>query len=420
MFSINRRRVLAALAVGLVHSVRVLNAQSASDPQLDSLIRVALANNPRISIAQERAVAARARVRPAGTLPDPMAAAGLVNFPVSQARYDDMTMNALELRQTVPYPGKLSLQKRAAASEARAAELMVDVVKRELVRDVRLAYYDLAALDGAIRITNERRTLLGNIVEAAKARYVVSALDQGSVVKAQLETALAAREIAELRAQREAALATLNVLLDRSAAASVDAPPLPAAVGSLPPLAALLDAAASRNAELRAHEPMIAAQTFNVDLARKAARPDFDIALQYGQRPSRPDMISLMVGVPLPLHRNARQNEGIAEATARLRALHAEHDSLTASLRGEVARLYSEVRGLNAQIDVLSQGALSDARAVVSAAIASFQAGRIDLLGVISTQSAVFEIQSTWQRALADRASRLVELEALTGQELMP
>lgn len=420
MFSSNRRRFIAATAILLVRSVHALNAQQTSVSQPDSLIRLALTNNPRIAAAQQRANAARARIRPAGTFPDPTAAIGVMNFPITRPGYDDMTMNALELRQTVPYPGKLSLLRRAAESEARSAELMIDVAKRELRRDVSLAYYNLAFLNAAIRIADERRTLLEHIVEAAKARYVASAIDQGSVVKAHLETSLAARRGAELRGQREAALAVLNVLLNRAGDTKVDSPRLPVDRQPLPALSALLDAATRRNGELLAHEPMITAQALNVDVARRATRPDFEISLQYGQRPSRPDMVSLMVGVPLPLHRNARQNEGVAEATARLHELHAEHDSLTAALRGNVVRLYSEIRGLDAQIKLLSQSALPDARAIVASAIASFQSGRADLLSVISTQSAVFETQETLQRALADRASRLAELEALIGQELVP
>ena len=418
MFNKTWRRVFATALLALICTMRVLEAQTPVDTRLDSLVAVAQANSPRLTLAVQRAAAARARVKPAGTAPDPMMGVGIMNKPVAQSRYDDMTMHVAELRQSVPYPGKLALRRHAAELDAEASDLMVDVVKREIARDVKSACYNLAYLDTALAITRKRQLLTSSIVEAAKARYVSTNADQATVVKAQLEASGVARTLAALTAERASALMELNALLRRPLDATLVTAPAPTVV-ELPPLQDVLDATMHRNAEIIAHEPMIAAQSARVDAARVATHPDFDITFQYGNRPARPDMLSLMVGVLLPIHRRNMQDQQAAEAMGRLHELHAEHDSLTLMLQTAVARLYTEINGLSAQLAVLTRASLPDARTIMSSTLAGYVAGRIDLATALGTQSAVFDHEISEQDLLARRAAKIAQLETLSGLEIV-
>ena len=63
-------------AVSLLFMATTVAAQDASratltDPELDALVAVALANTPETASARATAEAARRRIIPAGTLPDP-------------------------------------------------------------------------------------------------------------------------------------------------------------------------------------------------------------------------------------------------------------------------------------------------------------------------------------------------------------
>ena len=57
-----------------------------------------------------------------------------------------------------------------------------------------------------------------------------------------------------------------------------------AADSPLPSMTELERRAAANSPEIRAHEAMIAAQTARVELSSKAALPDFDLMVGYGQR----------------------------------------------------------------------------------------------------------------------------------------
>ena len=51
--------------------------------------------------------------------------------------------------------------------------------------------------------------------------------------------------------------------------------------------------------------------------------------------------------------------------------------------------------------------------------MANYQAGRGDLTSLLAAQTAVFDLELGYQRALADFAQKLAELEAVVGKELI-
>src|SRR5688500_2231817 len=114
---------LATASLGLTAPGWVPARAQASPAGADraALVAPALARNPTIDAARERAVAARARTGPSGQLPDPMLSIGMMNVPVLEPGLRDfMTMTTVGVAQRLPYPGKLSLEGRAAEHDARA------------------------------------------------------------------------------------------------------------------------------------------------------------------------------------------------------------------------------------------------------------------------------------------------------------
>ncbi|MFL5620418.1 MAG: TolC family protein [Gemmatimonadaceae bacterium] len=425
--------------------------------QLDSLTALALGENPKIKAAAERADAARHRVVIAGSRSDPMLMAGIQNLPLGKESApsmggatlersgpDPMTMRMLGVTQSIPYPGKLALRQRVAAHEARSADAGVESARREVVRDVKDAYYELAFLDQALAIVARNRDMIASVIRVTDARYGLGTAAQQDVLKARLEASRLAETASNLTEQRHAALARLNALLSRASETSVDSPTVPSrivraaggnapedvrfvsnalgarAAGSpLPDLVTLQETAIANDPTLREHEAMIDAQLSRVELARKERLPDVDVAVQYGQRGGGlPDMVSASVSVPLPIFRRRKQNEGVLEATAQLHALHAEHEAAANDLRASVARLVSELERQRTQLALYTRAMLPQGRATLTATAGSFQVGKTDLLAVLDVQSMLFTTETDYFRALTDFARNLAELERLTGKEI--
>jgi cobalt-zinc-cadmium efflux system outer membrane protein len=431
---------------------------SADSASLDSLVARAVAVHPAIRAAAARVEGARARVRPAGAWPDPMLMAGIQNLPISRAEQpppahgaasapsgpDPMTMKMVGVGQTIPYPGKLSLQRKVAEKEVLAADAAAGAVAHRVVRDVKDAYYELAFLDRALEILERNQGVLVNLIRVTEARYGVGTAGQQDVLKAGVEASRLAETAVSLAEQRRAARARLNALLDRPSDTPVPRPTVPAAVARaavgdsarevrfvpaalgaraadspLPPLAELQERAIRQNPELREHQAMIAVQAARVELARKDYLPDFDVSLQYGQRTGYPDMVTAMVSVPLPIHRRRKQDQLVSAADAELTSLQAEHHAKQNEIRAEVARLVSELERQRAQLALYVKGILPQAQASLASAAASYQVGKVEFLTVLDNQATVFSYETEYFRALSDFAKTLAELERVVGGEVL-
>lgn len=441
-------------AIALIATLAVtpqLRAQAGAAPptqhrDVDALIHQALAVNPRIRAAQAGVDAARARIAPAGTRPDPMLGIGIANLPVSNPGFSDfMTMKMLSISQTLPYPGKLPLARTAAERELEAAQARERAARLDVVADLRSAYYDLAFYDRAFEVLNNTQKVLVSFVEVTESRYAIGAGGQQDILKARVETARIAEEAVAISEQRRAALARLNAVLDRPSGTPVNSAEVPqriaraavaddarrirfasvalgarAADSPLPSLQHLQDQAVASNPTLRAHEAEIAAQTAREELAAKTHLPDLDLSLQYGQRDDRSDMLTFMVSVPVPLNRAKRQDQQIAEAGADLAGLQAEHHAMVNTIRAEVATTYSAAERARARLALFVTAIIPQGRGALESTRSAFQVGRADFQAVLADQNTVFNYELEYFRTLSDFAKQIAELERVTGAEVLP
>jgi cobalt-zinc-cadmium efflux system outer membrane protein len=427
-----------------------------SSDQLDSLVVEALVRGPKVRAASARAVASRHRVSAAAAPPDPMLMLGIQNQPLGRERGtmagmapsagpDPMTMRMAGMSQTIPFPGKLALRRRVAEREVESAEAALETARRQIVRDVKQAYYELAFLDRALEVTMQSRDVVAAIVRAADARYGSGGSTQSEVIRSRLDATRLAESASALAEQRRATLAGLNALLGRVSDAPVGPPAIPAGIAQLAipvtqgdirfvsnalgarvagsplrPLAELQELAVANNSELREHQATIAAQAVRVDLARRDRRPDVDVALQYGQRGGGlPDMVSASISIPLPVFARRKQNALALDAESELHALQAEHEASANALRAQVASLVADLERQRTQLALLAKALLPQGRAQLAASTGSYQVGKAELRDVLEARSALFTYDVDNARALTDFAKQLAELERVVGTEVV-
>ena len=448
----------SARAQAGAHSASRHSDSPSNSNAIDSLVARAIAVSPALAAARQRVDAARARIGPAGARPDPMLFAGIQNQPlgseattvsangiVTPGGPDPMTMRTIGVSQTIPFPGKLGLRTQAAEREVDVAAAALDDARLGVVRDVRTAYYELAYLDQALRITEQERTVLSNGVGVTESHYSVGGGMEQDVLKARLEIARLADNANALRERRAAQLAALNALLDRPSEAAIDSATIPvriahAAVADsanrvrfasnvfgapasnspLPDVQALQAMAIANSAMLREHEARIAAQASRVALAEKATRPDVDVSVQYEQRSGFTDMVTATVSVPIAIQHGRKQDADIAAERAELEALQEEHHANLNELRSQVAKLYADLERQRTQLALDVTSILPQGRAAVAATTATYEAGKTDLLTLFDSQSALYAYESAYYRSLSDFSETLAELESVVGREVLP
>ena len=440
------RAVTTIVLVAVSPIALAAQAPRDDDAALTALLAQAASTSPRLRASAARTAAARARIGPAGSRPDPMLMTGLQNFPLFTPGFDDsMTMKMLGLSQTVLAPGKLRLRRAVAERDADAVAAIERSTKAELIAAVKVAWYDLAFIDTALTLTGRQRVVLDGISTLALTRYNAGAGSQSDVLTARIDVAKLLDEELRLRAEREATVAALNALLDRSSGSAVNGASIPvrlrraatagdtngmlrdslrAPVGVgrslFPPLSELQLRAAQTGAMLVAHESALTAQDARVALARTEVRPDFDISLQYGQRDRLPDMVTVQVAIPLRLQKRTKQAQLLVEAQADLLALNAEHEQQLSDANAVVARLLSAAERARATLALFSATVLPQARAAVDASLASYRGNTGTMLQVLSAQSALLQYDMTMARTFSDFAKSVAALELVVGSEVLP
>jgi outer membrane protein TolC len=432
-------------AFGIIIATALRTSASVDTTTLDSLIALAQRRNPDVRAATARVDAASARIGPAGARPDPMLMVGVQDVPYRMPGYaDDFTMNVVRVTQTVPFPGKLGLAVRAAAGEADAARASTEQARLDVARDVRKAYYELAYTQRARDIIARNQSVLTSLLQASQVRYEVGSGTQADVLRARVEITRLGDEAAVLAADARAARARLNAILDQPSETPIDSATIPASIvrlavadsathvhfasaalgappadSPLPSGDSLQGLAIAHSPMLRAHGARIGAQERMLALARKASLPDFDVSVEYDQRPHFPDFLSAFVSIPVPLQKGRKQNEEVVAAQSELTALHAEHAADVAALRAAVATLASDAERERTQLALDVAGVLPQARATLQSATASYAVGRVDFLTLMETQTALFSYELSYYRTLSEFATTLAELDRVVGTEVV-
>jgi cobalt-zinc-cadmium efflux system outer membrane protein len=397
----------------------------AADPALAGLVREALENNPGLEAAMQRARAAEKAVPQAGALPDPQLTVGLMNLPVNSFDFDQepMTGKLISLMQTFPFPGKLSLAKGVAESEAAAVGLEREEVRNQIVQMVTRAYYDLYAADRAVETVERNKALMEQFVRVAETKYATGSGLQQDVLRAQVERSKLDDDLLMWRAKRAAAAARLNALLNRPAGAPFDVTPedAPLPQDSLPLLTP--SQIETMRPLLRAWRERIRKADTALKLAQRDRWPTFTLGASYTQRDNLKsgatmyDFFSATLSLNIPIYFANKQGARVAEADLKRAAAAAEYERVRADAMAEVESLRAELERERKRVQLYRGGILIQARQSLESARAGYEAGKVDFLTLINNWMMVesYELQSYF--ALADYHKAMASYELAVGSE---
>jgi len=408
------------------------SAPVAGDLGLQSLVAEALARNPTIAQRQAAVRAATLRIRPAGSLPDPMLTVGVMDLllPHFEFNQSDFTEADVELRQEIPWPGTLGARSgamRAAAAGARAEE---GTVLRDLTTAMAVAYYRLGYAVTALETLRHQRELLDAAVQLSTTRYATGAAPQSDPLQAKLARDRLRSEQFALESERVAALAAMNTLRNRAPGdsvpvSSIDLSALRAGAAPQPPADSLVALALATHPRLAARRAAVDQATRTIQVERLGARPDFTLSARYGYRPvasgfNFPDFFSAFVGVRLPIWAWRKQNRLADAARADSTGVAAGLRDAELQIGREVTEVAARVRASQQRLALLVDGVLPNARGTVESVLRSYQVGRAEFLTLLSVEDARYRAELEAVAVAADYQAQLVMLRELTAGETQP
>jgi outer membrane protein, heavy metal efflux system len=384
-------------------------------PPPDELAALALQRAPSLAAIAARVQEARELVRPAGALPNPMVELMVqdIGFPRWTLGKEDMSMIGPQITQGIPFPGKRGARRQAAQAEVTVKAGELELLRREVARDIQGLCARLYALDQEQQALASGRELLELLAATVRERYSAGAAEQEAAIKAQLAVSRLDERLEDVAAERKGLVASVNRYLDQPG----DAPlgrvtTLPEAVVPPMPWEAVVGENAPEVAVRRA-EVQVAERRLRV--ARMELRPDFLAGAGLGFRGGKDPVVTFRLGMDLPLWSAQRQLPMFRAAEQDLEASRQALRDAEAMARAEAARLEADWRRADRQVTRYAQAIVPQTGLALDAARSSYMAGRGDFSTVIEDFNLWLEARTGSAQRETERFTTWAELQTVIG-----
>ncbi|MEE8452328.1 MAG: TolC family protein, partial [Thermoguttaceae bacterium] len=311
---------------------------------LESLERIALANNPTLVQATARIQAARAHRLQEGLYPNPT----LGYLAEEIGNEGSRGQQGGFVRQEIVTAGKLRLRRNVAGHEVVEAEHAYQSQRQRVLADVRAAWYEALVAGQIVQLNRQLSDIADKVVKTAGNLFDAQEVGRVDVLQAEIEVGSTQLKLHEAENRLETTRRQLAIFL------GVPDMDLSAMTGRLEDDLPPLDWNDSLQ-RLKEGSPQLAEARSAVERARCAVArenaertPNFDVraAVQYDDAVGD-SYASVEIGMPLPIFNRNQGN--ICRAQAQLLGAKKEVERLDLSLQARLATAFGRYR--NAQYD---------------------------------------------------------------------
>ncbi len=418
--SLNRFAGVLTLAMALAGGYSPSQATAAGLTLAESE-RIAIDRDAMLREMRAQGAAMRERAVMDGELMDPQLRVGAVNVPVDSLGLDAEDMTMLEVGVVQEFqPGKSRRLSRRQMEQLAMAMDATALDREQIVRrEVRKLWTQLAYLGAAQALLVEQTSWVEQLRQSARSRYAAGEGRQLDVLQAGLDAAMLREQQLDLDREEAMYRSQLSFWLGADEAARVQ----PAGLSpraELEPLATLETRLARHPAQLDYMRRIDAARTA-ADVARELRKPAWMLDVSYGFRQdapdgmSRPDMLTAMVTVGLPLFRDDRQDRAVSAAKLDEQGLNDRHDDHQREMQAMLTEAWNAAHRTAELERFYETDLLPLAEQSVTAALLGWRSNRAMLDEVVMARRLTLETRMKHLRLAADRALAQHEIDYLAG-----
>jgi outer membrane protein, heavy metal efflux system len=377
---------------------------------LSNAVATALAGNPELKAAREQIAVATGRAIQSRAWENPELELSAEDVPIDDGGLSN-AKNMLGLSQTVPFPGKKSLDAKIGQRGISAAESDYITRERELVRLVKAEFFRVIAAEQKVTVTEQLLDLSESLVNAATKRVESGATGSQESLRADIERERARVELTAVRRELQAAQIAVATLLGQPHQ------PLPAVQGELRADVPVVLA----DAGALAHHPVL--------LAARAKREQAELQLRRAKLDPLPDvklgvaggvdgavdetLMEFRVSFPLPLIDRSQGRK--REARALVDIAHFDLTATEQRLLQDFAVASARLRAAGEQVETYRTRILPKAEEALKLVRGGFDAGKFGFLDRVDTQRTLAEARLAYLDKLLELNLALSELESLAG-----
>jgi outer membrane protein TolC len=409
------------MCVLLVAAASLPARVAAADLTLAESERIAIERDAMLREMRAQGAAMRERAVMDGQLMDPQLRVGAVNVPVDSFSLDAEEMTMLEVGVVQEFKPGQSRQLSRKQMEQLASAMDATALDRERIvrREVRKLWTQLAYIGAARALLVGQTSWVEQMRQSAKARYASGEGRQLDMLQAGLDAAMLREQQLDLDRDDAMYRSQLSFWLGADEAARVQPTGL-SPRAELEPLATLQARLSEHPAQLDYMRRIDAAQTA-ADVARELRKPAWMLDVSYGFRQqapdgmSRPDMMSAMFTVGLPLFRGDRQDRAVSAARLEAQGLDERHDDHQREMQAMLVEAWNTVYRTAELERFYETDLLPLADQSVTAALLGWRSNRTMLEEVVMARRLALETQMKHLRLAADRALAQHDIDYFAG-----
>ena len=318
------------------------------------------------------------------------------------------------IAQKFPFPGKVKAASAIAHHNYLHHLESLDGRGRELLSELKNAYYQLFAADRLLEVSRSLESKLRAMVQGAQAKLAAGEPAGADAAQGQAELARLLAERESLKQKRQVWQAKLNQLMYQPLDQAVQLPAkLPPPRWDLP--LSELEAIAERHPQLRGARHRVEEKSWGVKAAKRDWYPDFGAQVEYVQRPGQTEDAwtgELMMNVPLIV---GKKKAAVKQAEAELAGARYSEQAVRNDVGFRVQEIYQKLQASQRMLQVTGGTLLPQVRQSLEMTQASYLAGKSYFLDSLNAARGLLQAQNDYWKAYADLAEASAELEEAVG-----
>jgi cobalt-zinc-cadmium efflux system outer membrane protein len=391
--------------------------------ELPNLIRQAIQRNPDIIAAHNKWLSAQEIIEAHRALPDPQFS--YTHFLESVETRVGPQKNIYGLKQKIPFYGKRDLKAEIAAKEAEALKASYEAVTQEIVRQVKIAFYDLFYLSTIINITHHEKEILKRFEQTAMIKYETGKGNQQNVLKVQVEINRLKDRVLSLVNMKQTTATRLNVLLDRPPDHPLGELVKPEFRDFFFIEQDLVTMARENRPELKSGSAWIEKSNNVLNLAKKDYYPDLTIGANYIDVDNGPlnvsdngkDASNIMFSINIPLWQQKRSSK-VESASKMVQAQQHAYQSLLNRTMFEIEDNLFKIQTARQTFQLYKNALIPQAEQSVKSAEAGYITGIGNFLDLLDAERVLLNIQFGYWKSYTDYLKRIADIERAVGLDL--
>jgi len=389
-------------------------------PQLEEYIRIAIEENPELRSLHHLYEAEKERVREVGVLPDPeLTVMYDFNPMMSESQLGRFSVSAMQM---FPWFGTLGTKRDAQRASTEANRAQIDVRQLEILRDLQLAWFEIAEVEQQIRVTKEQIVLVQELETLVEIRYETGRAAQADILRIQMEEARLKNRIENLEDRLKPLKAGFNEYLNRPADSVVATTENIETQQVLYSDDQIHQMVRAENPRFDGIESRSGALDKQQRLAQLNGRPSFGLGLEVMGRDFGPmsmfsDASESFIGmatVRLPIFRS-RTNSQQQQIISRKRALDSERIQTENRLSSEVESALESLRRTERNLSLLDEELIPRATHALDILGEEYTVGRVRFDELLQIQRELLDLEIERIEAVIGQNRAVVRIESLIG-----